>query len=416
MYGGDEVSAVVIDLGQGTTKAGYAGEDTPKCVFPSSVGTMEAAGEGGSRKVCVNDLEHRREGLEVGSGFKDGVLQDWEVVENIWEHVLKKRLVVASNEHPMLLAEHPNAPPACREKMVELMFEKHSAPAIFLAKDPVLTSFASGRATSLVVDCGASGTTITAVHDGYALQKAAMRSPLGGDLLTDLTLRLTEAGGSPIRPRYMFDRKADGAGGFAVTDVSLPGTTASYHRYRQLEIAADLKESIYRVSDTAFDEAENANMPTMSYELPDGNNVEVGVERFKVPETIFNPSLLSTFPGQAQLTLADGSQLKGITQMILDSITKCDVDVRKELYGGVLLTGGSSLFPSFRERLERELIEASPSASKLKVTASTSTLERRFSVWIGGSILASLGSFQQMWMSRAEYEEHGASLIQRKCP
>ena len=74
------------------------------------------------------------------------------------------------------------------------------------------------------------------------------------------------------------------------------------------------------------------------------------------------------------------------------------------------------MFPNLRERLERELLEQAPANAKVKVITSLSSVERRFSTWIGGSILSSLGSFQQMWMSKQEFEEHGAQLIQRKAP
>ena len=112
----------------------------------------------------------------------------------------------------------------------------------------------------------------------------------------------------------------------------------------------------------------------------------------------------------------DGSPAKGLPALILETINKCDVDVRKDLFGGMILAGGGSLFGSLRERLEAELHDAAPTNVRVKVTASANNAERKFTTWIGGSILASLGSFQQMWMSKQEYEEHGATLIHRKCP
>jgi actin-like protein 6A len=102
---------------------------------------------------------------------------------------------------------------------------------------------------------------------------------------------------------------------------------------------------------------------------------------------------------------------------VVDScIGSCDVDVRRELYTGVVLTGGTALFSTLRDRLERELTEKAPNLAKVKVVAPANAVERRYSVWIGGSILSSLGSFQQMWMSKQEYQEHGAGLIHKKAP
>ncbi|EEH55496.1 actin superfamily [Micromonas pusilla CCMP1545] len=451
MYGGDEVSAIVVDLGSSTVKAGYAGEDTPKAVFPSAVGWLErggdvemkeakgskrgskskgaagdaaaaAADDGATKEYYVGDMSYRRDGMEMCSPFdENGLLEDWDVVEAIWEHTLKKRLVVEPNEHPILMGEPAHTTREKREKMVELLFEKHNPPAIFLAKNPCLAAFATGRATALVVDCGGGGTTVSAVHDGYALTSAATRSPLGGDAITDIVLEyLEKSKKTPVRPRYEFKRAPKGDGeSFTISDVKCPKTSAGYRLFKQREIAADLKETVFRLSDQTFSEEDNQNIPAVSYELPDGNVIDIGVERFKIPELLFQPHLISSLglgKDAPDLTDPDGSPAKGLPALILETINKCDVDVRKDLFGGMILAGGGSLFGSLRERLEAELHDAAPTNVRVKVTASANNAERKFTTWIGGSILASLGSFQQMWMSKQEYEEHGATLIHRKCP
>lgn len=170
------------------------------------------------------------------------------------------------------------------------------------------------------------------------------------------------------------------------------------------------------MSDNRFNEEENSNIPTVSYELPDGTELHVGPDRFKVPEVFFQPRLLGSWPGQDPVKGLDGADPRSLPEVIMQCINLCDVDVRKELFSSVVMTGGSSQFNGLRDRLERELLEVGPQAARIKVMAPANNLERRFSVWIGGSILASLGSFQQMWMSKREYEEHGASLIHRKAP
>lgn len=439
MYGGDEVSAIVLDLGSHTCKAGYAGEDAPKAVFPSVVGyidqmdvdeetvaSTEKSGNNadpnsnkgkGKRKLYVGSqsLGFRRDHMEVLSPLKDGVVADWDIVDSIWEHAFKDCLLIDPKEHPMLLAEPSSNNQQQRERTAELMFEKYNVPALFLAKNAVLTSFASGRATSVVVDSGGGSTTVAPVHDGYVLQKAVLSSPVGGDLLTDCLMKSLESKGIVIKPRYSFKRKEVQPGEFQTIDLDFPGTTESYKLYSQRVIASDIKESVCRAPDTPYDESSYANIPMTSYELPDGQTIEIGADRFKIPDILFNPSLAQTIPGMESFAEI-APTARGLPQMVIESISKCDVDIRKELFGSILLAGGTASMQQLKERLEKDLLEESPQAARVKVLASGNATERRFSVWIGGSILASLGSFQQMWFSKAEYEEHGASYVQRKCP
>ncbi|CAI0450628.1 unnamed protein product, partial [Linum tenue] len=416
----DEVSAIVLDLGSHTCKAGYAGEDAPKAVFPSVVGAidqMEVDDNTNERKLYVGSqsLGFRRDNMEVLSPIKDGVVMDWDIVDSIWDHAFRECLLVDPKEHPMLLAEPSSNSQQQRERTVELMFEKYNVPALFLAKNAVLTSFASGRATALVVDSGGGSTTIAPVHDGYVIQKAVASCPIGGEFLTDCLLKSLESKGVVIKPRYSFKRKETRPGDFQAVDVDFPNTTESYRLYSQRVIASDIKECVCRAPDTPYDEASYSNIPMTPYELPDGQTIEIGADRFKIPDILFNPSLAQTIPGIESFAEV-GPNVRGLPQMVIDSINRCDVDIRKELFSSVLLAGGTASMQQLKERLEKDLLEESPQTARVKVLASGNSTERRFSVWIGGSILASLGSFQQMWFSKSEYEEHGASYVQRKCP
>ncbi|AAF25998.1 F15H18.8 [Arabidopsis thaliana] len=478
----DGVEAMDVDVD--STKTNSNSEDSK----------TESEKEKSKRKLYVGSqaMSYRRDHMEVLSPIKDGIVSDWDLVDNIWEHAFKSCLMIDPTEHPMLLAEPPLNTQQQREKYdlsalkypllplllylgvllifsnhmldraAELMFEKYKVPALFMAKNPVyslslgssfflidyymtftvLTSFATGRATSLVVDCGGGSTTISPVHDGYVLQKvlvlhdlvriqlcdavslgldfvlqekAVVSSPLGGEFLTDCLLKSLESKGIKIRPRYSFKRKEVRAGEFQVEDVDIPDTTESYKLFCQRMIVGDIKDSICRVPDTPYDDKSYSNIPTTSYELPDGQTLEIGADRFKVPDVMFNPSIVQTIPGMEKYAEMIPS-VRGLPHMVMESINKCDVDIRRELYSSILLAGGTSSMQQLKERLEKDLIEESPHSARVKVLASGNTTERRFSVWIGGSILASLGSFQQMWFSKSEYEEHGASYIQRKCP
>ncbi|CAK7349750.1 unnamed protein product [Dovyalis caffra] len=395
MYGGDEVSAIVIDLGSHTCKAGYAGEDAPKAVFPSVVGSIDqmdvddttsneknAAVDSknngkdsekgkGKRKLYVGSqsLGFRRDHMEVLSPFKDGIVADWDMVDSIWDHAFRECLLVDPKEHPMLLAEPSSNSQQQRERAAELMFEKYNVPALFLAKNAVLTSFASGRATSLVVDSGGGSTTIAPVHDGYVLQKAVASSPIGGELLTDCLLKSLE------------NKK-----GIMTVDLDFPNTTESYRLYSQRVIASDIKECVCRAPDTPYDESSYSNIPMTPYELPDGQTIEIGADRFKIPDILFNPSLVQTIPGMDNFAEIAPS-VRGLPQMVIESINKCDVDIRRELFSSILLAGGTASMQQLKERLEKDLLEESPQAARVKVLASGNATERRFSVTIAMSSL-----------------------------
>ena len=136
-----------------------------------------------------------------------------------------------------------------------------------------------------------------------------------------------------------------------------------------------------------------------SYELPDGQVITIGNERFRCPEALFQPSFL-------------GMECNGIHETTYNSIMKCDVDIRKDLYGNIVLSGGTSMYPGINTRLEKEMIQLAPPTMKIKVIAPP---ERKYSVWIGGSILASLSTFQNMWITKEEYDESGPAIVHRKC-
>ena len=262
--------------------------------------------------------------------------------------------------------------------------------------------------------------TVSAVHDGYVLNKSIVRIPIGGSLLTQLLCQSIESKGTTIHPRYSFKR-VDKAGNnrWETEYAEPPSTTDSFKKYSIDAVAAEIKHSICRVSEAPFDPEENANIPTVSYELPDGQEIAVGAARFSVPETLFNPSLLEGFgdAGASVIAAAGGvDALQGLHIAVNECINRCDIDIRREFYGGLVLTGGTAMFSTLRDRLEKELTELAPQMAKVRVICPTNTVERRYSSWVGGSILASLGTFQQMWMSRKEYNEHGAGLIHKKAP
>ncbi|MBA0603549.1 hypothetical protein Gorai_003689, partial [Gossypium raimondii] len=163
----------------------------------------------------------------------------------------------------------------------------------------------------------------------------------------------------------------------ATVDVDFPHTTESYRLYSQRVIASDIKECVCRAPDTPYDESAYSNIPMTPYELPDGQTIEIGADRFKIPDILFNPPLAQTIPGMDNFAEISPS-VRGLPQMVIESINRCDVDIRKELFGSILLAGGTASMQQLKERLEKDLLEESPQAARVKVLASGNATERRF--------------------------------------
>ncbi|XP_070619012.1 actin, cytoplasmic type 5-like isoform X4 [Erythrolamprus reginae] len=334
-----QMVALVVDNGTRNCRAGVAGEDLPRTVLPPVIGRpkTQSPAEDTDRKAYYvgSDAQSRRDILTLKSPIENGFI---------------------SKSH--------------REKMTQIMFESFHVSAFYLATQAVLSLYASGRTTGVVLDIKSNGMDLVPVYEGYAVGPAIVRMDMGSEDLTDFLLRMLNERGYKINPE-------------------------------EREVVEDIKEKFCYVASDFEKEMATATPSSLEkkYELPDGQVITIDTERFRCPEGLFQPGHL-------------GQQHCGIHETVFSAVMKCDQDRRSAMFKNVVLAGGTSMFPGFVERLQPEMTALVSSNTEVKIIAPPN---RTCSAWVGGSLLASLPQFQQIYISKEEYEECGPVLVRQKC-
>lgn len=463
----DEVSALVLDPGYCHTRAGFAGEDVPKCILPSAYGRITSKDP--PTNVFGDECLLPRPDFEVKNYMsRDSVVEDWDVATKMWEYMLVNRLqpdreTPASRnglnddpkeggesegdvamedveeqekplqENPLLMTEAPWNNSKAREKAIEIIMENWGCPAFWMSRTPVLAAFAAGKPSALVVDVGGANTSVTAIHDGMCLKRSIQKSSVGGLWLSNQVRSLWESSDPKIDlvPTFMVENKSPVDAGappqyrprhfdFQVSD--------SYRAYEEERVVTEFKESVVEVWRgpgkflTPQNEDYARSQPGRVFEFPNGQNQMWREQRYRVSEGMWDETAALPVSGAASNGISDGEDgasggvTKGqtIPELIRNCLNGIDVDLRPNLLGNIVVTGSTSLLNGFNDRLNNELMTMFP-GSRIKIHAAGLTTERRFGAWIGGSILASLGTFHQMWISRKEYEENGVSIVEKRC-
>jgi len=364
----DEV-VVIIDNGSGTCKAGLSTDEAPKCIFPEVIGRPRKVWEKDLEKEIyfgdeVNDVRNK---LSVFYPLENGIIENFNDMELLWEYTFMDGLKVNPPDHPVLLTEPPYNPKVSRERMVEIMFETFGVPALNISIQGVLALLGQGRTTGLVLDSGEGVTHTIPIFDGFGLPPGIQRLDLAGRELNTLLAKLLAQEGTCLT------------------------TTTDQHHVRLMK-----EKHCYCALDPSKEWAD-----TIEYKLPDGRAVQLSDERWKCPEALFNPSIV-------------GLESLGIGGIVWESISRCEIDCRKTLLSNVVLSGGSTMFPGFAERLARELRGYAPTASQANIRIVQSK-DQKTAVWSGAQVFATLRSMQEeQWMTYEDYDEYGANFIHDK--
>eukprot|EP01120_Amphizonella_sp_Union-15-10_P005404 TRINITY_DN161_c0_g2_i1.p1 TRINITY_DN161_c0_g2~~TRINITY_DN161_c0_g2_i1.p1 ORF type:complete len:364 (-),score=54.99 TRINITY_DN161_c0_g2_i1:16-1107(-) len=361
----EERIPLVVDNGSSTCKAGLAGESTPSVIFSSVVGRIRHTGitiGAEHSETYIGDAAQAKRGLlALEYPIERGIVKDWNAMEKIWHHMFYNELKASPEEQPVLVTEAPQCPKANRETIVQTMFETFNVPASFVFLSGRLCEATFGLCNCLVVDSGDGVTQVVPNYEGHCIIPSIVRLDLAGKDITHYLAKLLNQNG------YSF-------------------ATSS-----EMELVREIKEKLCFVS-LGLD-----NHVERTYETPDGRVIKIENEIFQCVEALFKPSLL-------------GMQSMGIHEAIYSSVMKCPVDIRKDLCGTILLSGGTTLFPGFVDRLKKELDDLF--SMKVRVIGIP---DRKYMVWAGGSQVASLNSFYNFWITKEEYWESGPCVVHKKC-
>ena len=352
---------LVLDNGSGTIRAGFAGTDLPQAVFPSYVGrpkhvrVLAGALEGDT--FIGKRAEELRGLLKVRYPLEHGIVTDWDDMERIWSYVYEHELKTLSEEHPVLLTEPPLNPRSHRETAAQILFETFNIPALYMSVQAVLSLYASGRTTGVVLDVGDGVSHAVPVYEGFAIPNSIRRIDIAGrDVTENMQLQLRKGG-------HVFHTSAE------KEIVRLMKEKTAYVSSDPRKEEKELEQGVWR-----------NERKDLEYTLPDGQKIKLGPERFRAPEILFQPELI-------------GLEYEGVHQLVHDAITRTDLDLRKNLYGNIVLSGGTTLCKGFGDRLLHEIQRLAVKDMRIKIFAPP---ERKYSTWMGGSILAGLSTFRKV--------------------
>jgi len=329
-----------------------------------------------------DDASKARQNLKINLPMENGRVKDWEDIVHVWNYTFYERLKINPSDCKILLTEPPENPLANRKKMLQTMFETYGFKAAYVAIQAILTLYAQGLISGVVVDSGDGVTHVVPVYEGFSLPFNMRRIDVAGRDVTRYLINLLLLRG------YAFNRSADE------------------------EVVQKIKEQLCYVARDKDIESRLADETTVlvsKYTLPDGRVISVGRERYAAPECLFSPDLISL-------------DCMGMSQALFDSIESCEVDLRAQLRKFIVLSGGSTMYPGLPSRLEKDMnnFYAQRRAEELKKNKNSTSLSgdikvqiedpprRKHMVFLGGAVLAGvMADKPQFWVSKDEWREKG---------
>lgn len=378
------ITNMILDLGSDSIKGGTSSDALPSLVFPSVVGkplrkrnvlmrkaapAPDAEESNNTNQYLVGyEALHNAQQSSLVRPIRHGIVEDWALFEQIANHCYSD-LGLEHEETMVTLTQPLFQPHACTDSLAQTFFETFNAPAMALVWSGNCSLYASGRSTGLVLDCGEGVTQITPVVEGFLVYQGLNRINSGGSAVTEHLKRII------VERGYVFSSAEDSA------------------------MLQKVKESLcFVASDYAAYMTMDENDPTLlaSHQLPDGQTIEIGKERFRAPEILFNPMIIQ-------------SELPSLQEMVAKAVKASPIDNRKSLMANIVVSGGNTLFHGFGARLKDEVAKDFPA-----LFGSTNVIEsedRQYSTFSGACVVANLPVFASQIVTKEQYDDEGPSAL-----
>lgn len=370
-------TAVVIDMGDGLTQVGFAGQDGPEVEFPTIVGRPRHPGmvggiHGLKSEYVGGEAQSKRGILNMERPVQSGKVMNWEDWERVLRYSFDKELRVAPEKFPLVLVEAPQTSPEDREKMAKVVFDQLHMPKLYIASSAVLAVMAAGETTGIAVVGGADSTYIAPVVDCAVVERAVQKLEIGSNTITEYLMQLLSETG------YVLTTTAER---MIVNDI----------RKKLAYVPLDFDQEV--------SVSEHSSSVQKHYEFPDGQVITVGAERFKCVEALFKPSLVGL----------DAPALPALIHAAVaawDDGGHGDSNVRRRLISNIVLAGENSLYPGLGDRLFRDI--SSPAFRPVRIL---DVANRDKLPWIGGSLLGSESIFDWLLVTKGDFQAKGLAAM-----
>ena len=362
---------IIVDLGTSTIKAGLSGQEKPSLIFPNYFGNMKY-----SKSICSWKQDEKKEiiGNECNKYFgviklkyplSHGIFDEEKDIRPIFEYIYNNldMSYTEIKEHPVLIAEPLLNPKENRKNIAKVLFDVYKIDQLFFASQPILSLFSTSSTSGAVLESGEGVTQSCIIYEGYSIPGSFKRINLGGKEVTEYL-------------QYLLNRK-----GYELKNSD------------GFQITKKIKEELCEINCSN----RNDNCQINNYTLPDDSVIEIGEERRLAPEILFNP-------------LIREYEYPGIPEILSESINKTNVDLKLQLYGSILLSGGNTNIKGMKERIYKEIKKLAPKNAKVRIHCPS---QPENCAWIGGNIVSSLEISKDMWISSKEWMEN-ENLIQTR--